>query len=133
MKDTLTVSEVAELCSVSERTVWNWIRKNTIQAIKEEGKTRIEKDQIVSLMPKKETQEKIPEGYILIQREIWDDLQKQNKEMLRTATEMGFRIGQLETEKRQLQGLIEDKRTWWKKLFSLPVRGERREKWKTLS
>lgn len=133
MKDTLTVSEVAELCLVSERTVWNWIRKNTIQAIKEEGKTRIEKDQIVSLMPKKETQEKIPEGYILIQREIWDDLQKQNKEMLRTATEMGFRIGQLETEKRQLHGLIEDKRTWWKKLFSLPVRGERREKWKTLS
>ena len=100
-----TVAEAAEHLSVSERTLWNWIKKGRIQAIRDDNGTRIP----LSEIQKRKAPTTIPDSMILVDREAYEKL-------LHQMGEMGFRIGQLETEKRQL--LLEDRRSWWRRWFA---------------
>lgn len=57
------------------------------------------------------------ENRITVDKSHYEELMKFHREALHTVSEMGFRIGQLEAEKRALQLQLEDKRPWWKKII----------------
>ena len=118
MNDDCTVSQAAELLQVSERTIWNWIKKSRIKAIKENGLTRIPMTEILAMQgaSQKEGIRYDAEKYVLVDRQAYESLLKLQTETLHHVAELGYRIGQLETEKRQL--LLKDERPWWRRWFA---------------
>lgn len=47
-KRLMTVKQVAQQWHVSERTVWQWVRKGAVQSVKLSGRRRIVEDAAVS-------------------------------------------------------------------------------------
>jgi len=121
-EQTVTVAEAAEILSVSQRTIWAHIRAGRLTRLKDGQRTVISLQEVLNAASgSSEPIAYNPETHILIERDQYNKLLEFNKETINQLSEMGFRIGQLEAEKRQFEEkvrLLEDRRPWWKRMFA---------------
>ena len=120
-KERITVAEASEILGVSERTVWAHIKAGKLKKLKDGSRTMLSLSEVMLAAQDREPISFNPETHIVVERRHYESLLGIQADMVKHASELGFRIGQLEAEKRNLEGavrLLEDRRPWWKRLFS---------------
>lgn len=123
----ITTAEAAQILGVSTRSVQLYAKQGKLtsrKGAKGENLFLLEeiddlaKEREMTISPSSEVSPKVfaydPEKQVVISKEHFAMLSRNHEETLRHVAELGFRIGQLEEEKRRL---LEDRRPWWKKIF----------------
>lgn len=113
----VSVAEAAGILGISQRTVWNWLKAGKLKGEKIEGKTMIPVELVLS-QKENEGVAYNPETHVLIDRSAFDAIMRELQASREMASQHGYKIGQIETEKRHLEEhirLIEDKRPWWRR------------------
>ena len=131
-QELITIQEAAEALGVTTRTVFNYIKNQKLKAFKMDGRTLIPSKEVFALSGDDGSPLAgwNPETHVILERKHYESLLdshgkllKLQDEAVRNASEMGFRIGQLETEKRGLEGqvkLLEDlreRKPWWRRVL----------------
>jgi excisionase family DNA binding protein len=133
----LTVNEAASILEVSTRTIYTYFEAKKLKPVKDGRRVFIEAQEVENLKEASRIPSYDPAKHVILDRSEYEAIlqrlpdhenqlvldRKSHEELLQKHEGLLVRLGQLEAEKRFLEGhikLIEDKRPrpWWRRIFS---------------
>lgn len=112
----VTVAEAADILSVAQRTVFGYIKAGKFSDRKDGHRRLLLLSEVMALRHDPTSYD--PEKHIIVDKPTWERVLAAVASSSEYAAQMGFKIGQLETENRGLEDkvkLLEDRRPWWRR------------------